>query len=192
MLKEGSGRKSLEMGALLAEKWTPVLTNVQNGFEIRLIQDLLSPSREGGMLFLALSGKQMGNFDMLYDPHSREQIMAGQLTEREGRLTYNVWTSFAARSNRTGANKPPESGFSLARYRIDAALDPDLRMKVRTRVAVRVGARALRVLPFDISRAMHVTAARLDGAPAELFFQESVRGRALRGTDNDVFLLIAS
>src|SRR5437899_10829000 len=66
MVKEGSGKKAAEMGAILAEKWNPTLGNVQNGFELRLIQDLLSPSQEGGMLFLALSGKQMGNFDMLY------------------------------------------------------------------------------------------------------------------------------
>jgi hypothetical protein len=31
---------------------------------------------------------------------------------------------------------------------------------------------------------------KIDGAPAELFMQESVRGRALRGSDNDVFLVV--
>ncbi len=192
MVQEGTGRKAPEMGSLLADKWSPVLSNIQNGFEIRLIEDLLSPSpQEGGMLFLALSGRQVGNFDMLYDPRSREQIMAGQLADRDGRLTYNVWTSFASRSNRTGVSKPPQPGFGLARFRIDAALDPDLRMKITTRVAVRVAGRPLRAFPFDISRAMHVTAARIDGAPAELFFQESLRGRALRGNDNDTFLVIA-
>lgn len=190
MVKEGSSRKAPEMGPVLAEKWTPVLANVQSGFEIRLVEDLLNPSQEGGMLFLALSGRQMGNFDMLYDPRLREQIMAGQLAERNGRLTYNVWTSFSARSRRSGANQPPEPAFILTRFRIDAALDADLRMKTTTRVTARVGMRPLRVYPFEISRAMHVTAARVDGAPAELFFQESLRGRALRGNDNDIFLVV--
>src|SRR5581483_32072 len=171
------------------EKWTPVLSNVQNGFQIRMIEDLLAPTQEGGMLFLALSGKQ--TFDMLYDPRSREQIVAGQMSERNGKLAYNVWTSFAARSARMGKAPEPPSWFSLSKYRIDAALDPELKMKATTKVTMRVGARALRVFPFDISRAMSVTSAKIDGIPAELFVQESLRGRALRGSDNDVFLVIS-
>jgi hypothetical protein len=190
MVKEGTGRKAPEMGPALAEKWTPVLGNVQTGFQIRMVEDLLAPAQEGGMLFLALNGKQVGSFDMMYDPRSREQIVAGQLAERNGRLTYNVWTSFAARSSRSGALKTAPSWFSLSKFRIDAALDADLRMKATTRVTMRVGSRPLRVFPFDISRSMNVTSAKIDGAPAELFIQESLRGRALRGSDNDVFLVV--
>jgi hypothetical protein len=190
MIKDGSGKKVAEMGPALASKWGPVLNNVQSGFQLRMIQDLLAPGQEGGMLFLALNGKQVGTFDMLYDPRSREQIVAGQLTERNGRLSYNVWTSFASRSTRTGKTPPAPSWFSLSKFRIDAALDPELKMKATTRVTMRVGARPLRVFPFDISHAMNVTSAKIDGKPVELFMQESVRGRALRSNDNDVFLLV--
>ncbi len=189
--KDGSGRRAPEIGVTMAEKWGPVLSNVEGGFQMRLIEDLLAPAQEGGMLFLALDGRQVGNFDMLYDPRSREQIVAGQLTERNGRLTYNIWTSFAARSARKGATKPQPVWFTPSEFRIDAALDSDLRMKVTTRIKVRVGSRPLRVFPFDISTQMKVTAARIDGAPAEIFVQESLRGRALRGNENDVFLTIA-
>ena len=38
---------------------------------------------------------------------------------------------------------------------------------------------------------MHVTSAKIDGVPAEVFAQESLRGRALRGNENDVFLVVA-
>jgi hypothetical protein len=191
IVKDGSGRKAADIGAAMAEKWGPVLSNVESGFQMRMIEDLLAPPREGGMLFLALDGKQVGNFDMLYDPRSREQVVAGQLTERNGRLTYNIWTSFAARSTRTKGAKDQPPWFTPLDFKIDAALDTDLRMKVTTRVKLRVGNRPLRVFPFDISRQMTVTAARIDGAPAEMFFQESLRGRALRGTENDVFLTVS-
>ena len=188
---EGAGKKAAEMGTVLAEKWNAVLENVQNGFQIRMLMDLLGPRQEGGMLFMALNGKQIGNFDMIYDPRSREQIVAGQLAERNGRLTYNVWTSFSDRSTRNGTSHQPGAWFSLSDYRIDAALDNDLAMKGVTKVKLRVGARPLRGFPFDISRAMRVTSAKIDGVPAEVFVQESVRGRALRGSDNDVFLVVA-
>src|SRR5579871_946317 len=34
--KEGTGRKAPEMGALMAEKWSPVLANIREGFELRM------------------------------------------------------------------------------------------------------------------------------------------------------------
>ncbi len=191
--KDESGKRAPEMGTLLAERWNPVLTNVQNGFEIRMIEDLMKPPSEGGMLFFALNGKQVGNFDMIYDPRSREQIVAGQLAERNGHLNYNIWTSFAARSTRN-ANVPaksPPQWFTLSNFRIHADLAIDLRMRAVTKVRVKNGTQDLRVFPFDISQAMHVNSVKIDGAPAELYFQESIRGRALRGNDNDSFLVIA-
>jgi hypothetical protein len=42
-----------------------------------------------------------------------------------------------------------------------------------------------------VSRAEQVTAARIDGAPAELLIRDSTRSRALRVDENDVFLLTA-
>jgi hypothetical protein len=169
IMKDGEGKKAPEVGPAMAEKWGPVLTNIQNGFQLRILTDVLGPTQDGGMTFLAMSSRQAGTFDVLYDPRSREQIMAGQLSEREGRIAYNVWTSFAARSNRNGSAKPQEPWFTLGNYRIDASVETDLRMKATSRIQVRVGPRALRGFPFDISKAMHVTAARIDGAPVELF-----------------------
>ncbi len=190
--KEGSGHKVKEMGVLLAEQWAPVLANVEISFEMRLVADLLTPPEQSGMLFLALNGRLLGTFDILYDPALREQVMAGQLRERDGHLSYDIWTSFSARSARSGAKPVREPWYKLTNFRIDAALDSDLSMKTTTRVTVRVGTRPLRVFSFRIAHAMHVTAARIDGKPAELFFQDSIRGRALSGYDNDGFLVVPS
>lgn len=189
--KDGTGRPVPEMGAAIADKWGSVLANVEGGFQMRMIEDLLAPPPDGGMLFLALDGREVGNFDMLYDPRSREQIVAGQLTERNGHLAYNIWTSFAARSARAGKAKPQPPWFTPVDFKIESALDMELRMKVKTRIKLRVGPRPLRVFPFDISSQMKVTAARMSSTPAEIFLQESLRGRALRGSENDLFLAIA-
>ena len=189
ILAESAGRKAPEMGAILAEKWSPVLANVESGFEIRMIEDILAPRAGGGVMFFAMNGRDLGNFDVLYDPRSREQIVAGQLAERNGQLNYNVWTSFPARSARQAGIKIEPDWFSLSNFRINAALDADLKMSATTRVRMRVGPRDLRVYPFDISGQMRVTSAKVDGAPAEMLFQESVRGRALRGSGNDIFLV---
>jgi hypothetical protein len=192
MEKDGSGRKAPEMGAKMAEKWSPVLANMRNGFELRMVDDLLSAdSKTTGFLFLGFAGRELGNFDLIYDPRAREQIVMGQMAEKSGRPRYNIWTSFSAKGVRTGAVKRIEPGFSLTHFSIDATLDANLHMKVATKVTVRVGAAPLRAFPFEIADAMKVTSLRVDGSTTELLSLDSVRGKALRGSQDDSLLVVA-
>jgi hypothetical protein len=191
--KDNLARKAADMGAVMNDKWGQTWRNLQTGFELRMVQDLLSaPGARAGMTFLAVSGKQLGNFDVLYDLRSREQVLTGQMTERDNRLVYNIWTSFPSRASRTGARKPIDPGYSVTRYQIDASLDADLAMKATTKATVHIGASPVRAFGFDLAHAMRVTAVRVDGAPAELLLQDSVRSRALRGGDNDSFLVASA
>lgn len=185
----GSGRKVPEMAPLLAEQWTPVMANILDSFAPRIAGDLLSPGRTDGLLLAVVGGNKLGNFDVVYDPTAPEQILAGQLMERNQRAAYDVWTSFVARRFRTGSAAPPEPPFSLDHFRIEASLDENLRLRAVTSATLKIGTRPLRAFAFEVSRAEQVTAARIDGAPAELSIRESTRSRALRADENDVFLL---
>jgi hypothetical protein len=189
--KEGFGKKVPEVGALMADQWSSVLASIRQGFELRMVDDLFSPDpKKSGFMFLGLAGRERGNFDVLYDPRSREQIIAGQLADHANRLRYNIWTSFMARSVRTGAAKRIEPGFSLTHFSIDSTLDANLHMKASTTVKLRVGAAALRSFPFEIAAAMKVTSARVDGTPVELFARDSGRERALRRSDDNSLLVV--
>jgi hypothetical protein len=189
--KEGAAKKVPEVGALMADQWSPVLANVREGFELRMVDDLFSPEpKKSGFMFLGLAGRERGNFDLLYDPRAREQIVAGQLAEHANQLRYNIWTSFMARSVRTGAAKRIEAGFSLTHFSIEATLDPSLHMKASTTVKLRVGSAALRSFPFEIAGKMNVTSVRVDAAPAELFTRDSVREHALRGNEDHALLVV--
>ena len=106
----------------MAEHWSPVLANIRDGFELRMVDDLFSPDpKESGFMFFGLLGRERGNFDLLYDPRAREQIVAGQLSDHATRPRYNIWTSFMARAVRTGAVKRVEPGFALTHFSIDAS-----------------------------------------------------------------------
>ena len=189
--KEAAGKKVPEVGALMADKWSSVLANIRDGFELRMVDDLFSPDpKKSGFTFLAVAGRERGNFDLLYDPRAREQVVAGQLADHASRLRYNIWTSFMSRSVRTGGAKRIEPGFALTHFSIDAALDANLHMKASTTVNLRVGKAALRSFPFEISGAMKVTSVRVDGAPAELFTRDSVREQALHGSEDDALLVV--
>ncbi len=190
-IERGSGRKAPEMAPDLVDQFTPVVGNILDSFAPRIAGDLLSPGRTDGLLLAALAGKTLGNFDALYDPNAAEQIMAGQLMERNQHVVYDIWTSFAARRFRSGATPMPEPPIALTQFRIEASLDENLHLRAVTRAVMKIGARPLRAFSFEVSRAEKVTAARIDGVPAELLITESTRSRALRADENDTFLLTA-
>jgi len=189
--QEGNARRMPEVGALMAEKWSPVLRNLRENFELRIVDDLLSSDAgRSGFLFLGLAGRERGNFDLLYDPRGREQIIGGQLSNRAGRLRYDIWTSFQAKSYRSGASKRGDSGFSLKHFAIDAAIDASLHLKASTTVKLKVGEKPRRSFPFEITNSMKVNSVRVDGQPAEIFARDSEREHALRGSEDDAVLVV--
>jgi hypothetical protein len=191
LVEKKAATKVREVGALMTDQWSPVLANIREGFELRIVDDLVSADpKKSGFMFLGLAGRERGNFDLLYDPRAREQIVAGQLAEHASRLRYNIWTSFMSRSVRTGSAKRVEPGFSLSHFSIDAALDANLHMKASTTIKLRVGRAALRSFPFEIAGRMKVTSVRVDGAPAEVLNRDSVRDRTLRGSEDDALLVV--
>lgn len=187
----GTVRKSPERGALLAESWEPIVRNFVASFQIRLVRDLLTENRAAAGLFYAgLSGVTLGNFDAIYDPRSSEQITVGKIAVREGEPHFDIWTQFQARGFRTGRRAAPGPDLAVTDYRIDAALDTDLRLTVTTRATITPAADAARVLAFDISPHMKVSEAIVDGVEAEVFQPESLRATLIRSDLNQTFLVI--
>ncbi len=198
-----SVKKALSAGALLAERWDPVVANISGPMQMRLVADLWS-ARPGktGLAFFAISGATLGNFDILSDARSNHRMVMRQRVEREGHDEFNVWTDFLPRritSKTSGVPNPmaprpaaqPGWEFKLSNYRIDAEIANDLGVRAATRVSALIGPDPVRAFAFDIARNMQVTAVRIDGAPAELMRDESVRGRVRGGTDEVEFLAIS-
>src|SRR5574340_1464917 len=182
-----SSRKVPEMGLLLAEKWEPVIRNIAASFETRLALDLLSA--QPGFFTGAFSGRRLGNFDVLYDPRAREQIVVGQVAaSRDNRAYFDVWTSFEARSFRqTGHPAQPE--FTGSDYRIEATVEPSLLLRVWGEVKVQP-AEPLRALAFDISRDMRMLGATVGGHDAEFLQRDSIRANLVRNTGNDLVVIV--
>lgn len=188
-----SCRPVAEMGHALASQWNPTVRNLTTSFESRLVLDLLSPRRSThGFLFGALSGKKLGNFDVVYDPRGREQITIGQTRYRDDRLSFDIWANFSARSFRSGQREENASEMILSDYRIDATLTPpELGMDVTTRIKMKVNGSGERVFPLDLSSRMRVTSATIDGMPVEVLQDESIRSNLIRNTGNSLFLLVS-
>jgi hypothetical protein len=188
----GRGRRDPEYGAKLARQWDAVVQNLNSSLAQRIVADLLSPAPAGGgFLFASLQSVRLGNFDVIFDPLGDDQILAGQLSLRDGAYAYDVWTSFEARSVRLGGPPLYEPPYRVVRYAITAALDETLHLRATTTATIETGNRPVAVMHFAISHAEQITSARLNGAPVEVLYQESTRSRALRADENDLFLVIA-
>lgn len=189
-IRKTEARRSPERGALLSSNWNPVVANISSSFIVRLVWDLLSPDRAGkGFFFAALRTEKLGNVDLVVDPRAPVQVTLGRLTRRDGRQFYDTWCHFEGRSWRTGRREHPGRDFELANFRIDAALDRDLNLSATTRVTVTPRSN-LTSLVFDLSPRMRVTEARVGGQIAEVFQRESLRANLLRGSENDMFLVV--
>jgi hypothetical protein len=185
-----AAKKSQDMGGLIAEQWTGVLTNLVSSFETRVVYDVICARREAGLFYMAIAGNRLDNFDVLYDPTAQDQVLAGKLGYRDNRTYFNTWTNFQARSFRNGA-RPRGAHYALDNIRVDAVIQPDLTTQAVTRATLTFQQPEARsALPFNLSPNMRVTAASIDGQPAEVFDRESLRSNLIQGDNDRQFLLI--
>jgi hypothetical protein len=184
-----ANQKVPELGALLDEQWTSTLRSLGAAYQTRLTLDLLGwPASRPGLLAGFFQGIKLGNFDVVFDPNSPEQVLAGQLTTRDNHLYFDTWTSFAARSSRLHpVQRKPE--LLLRDYRIQAVVNEDLSLSVVTRVKVTAAAGGLPVTPFEIAPEMTVTEATVDGRAAEVLQSDALRVNLMRG-GNNLFLVV--
>ena len=190
VLASRSARKNAEMGALLAENWTPTLRNLTQSFQVRLIADLLSANTRPGIFYMAVTRSKLGNFDVVFDPEAPEQIVIGQMAYRNDRAYFDIWTSFPGKKERKDPATSPRSAFAIDNYRIDATVHPDLSITATTSATLTASAKTGRALPFWISRQMRILEAKVDGQPAEVFQRDSLRATLIRGHENEEFLIV--
>ena len=184
-----ANKKSPENAPLLDEEFGDVLRNLGASYQTRLTLDLLGGSARPAGIFAGLfSGRKLGNFDVVYDPASLEQILAGQVRSRDGRLYFDTWTSFRSRANRKDPS-PPKLDLVTSNYRIEATVNPDLSLSVVTKVTVRPNIDEMSAAAFEITPLMNVSEAKVDGKPAEVLQRESLRGNLSLG-GNNLFVVV--
>jgi hypothetical protein len=182
-------KKTPEMADLLTTPWNSVVRNLTDSFIARLVNDLISGDRKTGLFYMAVGGLQLGTFDVLYDPTAHEQVFAGKLTYNDNRTYFDTWTSFPSRSARNGSAADGPK-FALDKFRIETAIDPELMLKAVTRFTLTPKRPLGPTVSFNMSSAMHATAASIDGRPVEVFQRESIRSNLISSNDNDLIVLV--
>jgi hypothetical protein len=187
-LVASDAKKVPDIGAVMQGRWGSVISNLMSSFETRLVLDLLTTNRKGGFFEALLQGRKLGNFDVIHDDRATEQLIVGQLTERNGSSWWDTWTSFVTRSHQ-GQQQPPPEQETLS-YRIDATLDPALSLHCVTKIRIRAEEGSSRVIALDLSGRMRALSAKVDGVEAEIFERDSIRTGLVRGNGNELLLIL--
>lgn len=178
-----------QQGAAMAQKYSGALRAVMPKFQTRLVVDLLNQAHgPNGFFASVLVGRSLGSFEVVYDRSAPEQILAGKVKTDNGVTAFDIWTSY---SPRNVAATSAQTDFHADNYKIDAHIDEKLHMRITTTLEISGLHRAMRALPFDLSRQMEVTSAQVDGKPAELTDAEPVHSEFADSTDR-VFAVIAA
>lgn len=183
-------RSDPDMGLVLAGRHQPVARNLAASFQVRLVLDLWNADPKRGLLFAALAGKTLGNFDLLFDPTMQEQIVVGQVSAGPAGPGFDIWSSFQSRASRH-RKETVQPGTRVVSYRIQAEIAQDLTLSAVTSAKVQFLERSPGAVAFEIAPAMEVTAVRWNGVPVEVFRRESLRAGLMRGSRNEPFLIIA-
>lgn len=184
-----SSSRDPAFGRLMAERWNLAVSNLTSGFQTRIVLDLLM-HRAGGKGFFeaVVRGRTLGDFDVIRDRRTSEQIAAGKVVNHDGSQQWETWTRFVARDRR--GMPPPSPEEEILGYRIDASMDTALAMRCVTRLRIRATANSRDILPFDLDSGMRVTSAKVDGMPAEVYGHALQREGLVQNSGNELFIVV--
>ncbi len=186
-IRETAAPKAPQLLAPLQSSVEPVLRNISATVELRLIESALDRHRsDRGFFFSVIAGRQLGAFQALYDPDLFEPVSLAKTGEGSGGNAVQLWTSF--RPRRAAAFVPPPSRFNG--YKIDGTIDSALALSALVEFRYRADEECGRVLRFDLSDRLRVTAAQIDNRPAEVF-ERKVTGSAGQRETGGAFLLVS-
>jgi hypothetical protein len=160
--------------------------------------EALARNAEDRFLHARLQGTKLGVFDVYFDSLAGEQVEAGQArTTEKGDTYYDVWTSFAPLTTRTGretplveSERPRGDWVSIQRFTVKTEVQPPRQIRSQARLQVEVKEGGSRVLLFELSRFLQIESVSLDGQPVEFIHNPALEGTQLARQGNDVVAVI--
>ncbi|MGI8958855.1 MAG: M1 family metallopeptidase [Bryobacteraceae bacterium] len=187
-IRESPVRRAPELGAAIASQFNPLIHEMSSGIDIRLVQSLLDNHKpEHGIFYSAIFGRELGAFDVIYEPDEFEPIAAGRSVPAGAAHTrFQLWTAFQPRHKPTHLTPP----VTLSNFSIDADIHSDLSMSLSARFDAVPNLDGGRVISLGLSERLKVLSATLDKKPVEIF-QRGVVGM-LDVKASGTFLLVSA
>lgn len=181
-----SGARRLEEPSFV-ETWAPTLAALNPWHSLRAMMDLLSASPQP-YFYAGIQSPVVGAFDVLVDFRREEPVLVGQLRWVAGQRVYDVWASLPAET--PGAH-PFALPFQTVATRVDTRIQNDLLLEAAATVRLRAGSGGERVVQFEFSRHLQISAATDGaGAPLEFFQNDEVSREEVVHRGNDTLYVV--
>jgi hypothetical protein len=176
-----------EEGQQLATNADNTLHLDANELDIKMAQALLDnhPS-DRGFFYGIIGGRSLGVFDVVYEPSRPEPVLVGHISNERETAFFQVWCSFRPRRKAP----PSDAARIISDYRLDTVIRPDLTMASKASFVYHAAADDGRAIGLELSSHLRVTAAQIDGKPAEAFQHETAAAQQIAG--GVPLLLVAS
>jgi hypothetical protein len=163
-----------------------VLRNSED-LDVHLTQSILDNHPVShGFFYGRFGGRSLGVFEITYEPGRFEPVTVGRMvTNSNGQPRFQIWTSF--RSRRAPAFVPGTP--RIHAYHLETTIHSDLALSAVAQFDYQADASDGRVIPLELSARMRVTAASVDGVPAEVLQQRYANDPTKKGSV--ILLLIA-
>ncbi len=191
--------------AEFVSQWDETCRTLSESDALRLMASFLNQppaGRKDVLLRLRLQGDKLGIFDVYFDTLSAEQIAVMKFAYGAGGMGYyDVLTSFAMRSARTGPRSGEEerslvestgtlNRLRIRSYKIRARVTPPHELAADSELQVEVRESGDRIAFFELSRALKLRSVECNGQPLEFLQNEAIEGSALARRGNDVVAVL--
>lgn len=167
-----------EEGRELASTADQIVQADSSEIDVKIAQGLLDAHPpERGVLYAVLGGRTIGVFDVVYDPSRPEAILIGHIAADDKGGHFQVWSSFRPRRKLPVANL----SHSISDYRLDTVIHPDLSMSSEAKFIYQASPDDGRAISLELSSHLRVTAAKIDGKPAEFLQHDFINLQPLQG-----------
>jgi hypothetical protein len=155
------------------DMWDQTIVERSRVLNFRLLADLLeSPPQP---VFIAeLNGERTGWFEIVFDRRLVEEIAAFKIQDVANTSVIDLWTSFNQRSESRNPeafaheNKYP---LDILSYNVNANVAPDARADITATMRVKGRTNGARVLSFDLSRSLRLSAVSFESGEPVAFYQ---------------------
>ncbi len=184
--------------AEFVQQWDETARNLSPMDALQLFMDLsrflpteekpLPDARtEANVLWHArLQGRKLGTFDLYYNSHADEQILAGQNKSMESATFFDIWTSFASPERQN----PETDDFDVPLYKIRATINPPTQLNAEAWLQLNAHQDCPRALLFELSRYLQVKEVDVDGRPVEFIHNQALDGTELSRLGNDQIAVV--
>lgn len=153
--------------------WEQAVRERSSLLNFRILADLMESAKRP-LFFAELDGDHTGRFNVVLDPQATEEVAVFSAAD--------LWSNFHQRSearNPEAVAHERKVPFDVLSYDIDAAISADNRADLKTDVRLKLVADGQRVLTFQLSQDLRLSAVSLDTGEVVAFNQHATANVAI-------------